>query len=149
VRFYTKVLGMHAGAIQPPNPIHGRSCGIYPNVNASVGLHFFEQAHAQALQPPPEMLQRLMFPSVGIHHIAFALPDAAGTQRLLERLLAWGIATPAIMDQDDVYNLLFLHNNGLLLEANWQVNQQKHQLGWLGAAVSQQYCCFCQFQPRR
>jgi catechol 2,3-dioxygenase-like lactoylglutathione lyase family enzyme len=119
VRFYTELLGMHAEAIQPPNPIHGRTCTIYPSVNATVGLHFFEQADAQVLQPHPEMLQRLMFPSVGVHHIALALSDAAAGQRLQERLQTKGIATTPIMDQGDVHNLLFLDNNGLLLEANW------------------------------
>jgi catechol 2,3-dioxygenase-like lactoylglutathione lyase family enzyme len=118
IRFYTDVLGMHASDIAPANPIHGRTCTIKPISNASSELHFFE-ADAQAIQPDPEMLQRLMFPMVGVHHIAFSLPDAATGLRLQERLQAAGIDTTPVMDQGDVYNLLFHDNNDVLLEANW------------------------------
>ena len=113
------MLGMHAADIAPANPIHGRTCTIKPSPNASSELHFFEQADAQPLAPHPDMLQRLMFPTSGIHHIAFALPDGAAGERLQERLQVAGIPTTPVMDQGDVYNLLFHENNGLLLEANW------------------------------
>jgi catechol 2,3-dioxygenase-like lactoylglutathione lyase family enzyme len=118
VRFYSEVLGMHAEEVQPPNPIHGRTCTIKPGANATVELHFFEQADAQPLQPPPDML-KLMFPRVGVHHIAFGLPDTAAAQRLLERLQVLVIVTTPIMDQGETYNLLFHDNNELMLEANW------------------------------
>jgi catechol 2,3-dioxygenase-like lactoylglutathione lyase family enzyme len=119
IRFYTDVLGMHAADIAPATPIHGRTCMIEPRPNATSDLHFFEHADAQPIQLHPEMLQRLMFPTVGVHHIAFALPDAAAGLRLQERLQAAGIPTTPVMDQGDVYNLLFHDNNDLLLEANW------------------------------
>jgi catechol 2,3-dioxygenase-like lactoylglutathione lyase family enzyme len=119
IRFYTDILGMHAADIAPANPIHGRTCTIKPTPNAISELHFFEQADAQPLAPHPEMLQRLMFPTTGVHHIAFALPDAAAGVRLQERLQLAGIPTTPVMDQGDVYNLLFHDTNGLLLEANW------------------------------
>ena len=119
IRFYTDVLGMHAAAIAPANPIHGRTCTIKPCLNATSELHFFEQADAQPLAPHPEMLQRLMFPTSGVHHIAFALPDAAAGVRLQERLQLAGTPTTPVMDQGEVYNLLFHDTNGLLLEANW------------------------------
>jgi hypothetical protein len=51
--------------------------------------------------------------------MAFALPDATAGFRLQERLRAAGIPTTPVMDQGDVYNMLFHDNNGLLLEANW------------------------------
>ena len=119
IRFYTDVLGMHAADIAPANSLHGRTCTIKPSPNATSELHFFEQADAQPIQLHPEMLQRLMFPTVGVHHIAFALPDAAAGLRLQERLQAAGIPTTPVMDQGDRYNLLFHDNNDLLLEANW------------------------------
>jgi catechol 2,3-dioxygenase-like lactoylglutathione lyase family enzyme len=119
IRFYSDVLGMHAADIRPANPIHGRTCTIKPSPNATSELHFFEQADAQPIQLHPEMLQRLMFPTSGLHHIAFALPDAAAGKRLQERLQVAGIPTTPVMDQGDVYNLLFHDNNDLLLEANW------------------------------
>lgn len=120
IRFYTDVLGMHATDIAPANPIHGRTCTIKPSPTATSELHFFEQADAHPIQLHPEMLQRLIFPTVGAHHIAFALPDATAGSRLQERLQAAGISTTPVMDQGDVYNLLFQDNNDLLLEANWR-----------------------------
>jgi len=119
VRFYTNILGMYAADIRPARPIHGRTCTIKSSPNATSELHFFEQADAQPTQLDPEMLQRLMFPTVGVHHIAFALPDAVAGARLQERLQGASIPTTPVMDQGDVYNMLFHDNNGVLLEANW------------------------------
>jgi catechol 2,3-dioxygenase-like lactoylglutathione lyase family enzyme len=119
IRFYTDILGMYAADIAPANPIHGRTCTIKSSPNATSELHFFEQADAHPIQLDSEMLQRLMFPTVGLHHIAFALPDAAAGVRLQERLQVASIPMTPVMDQGDVYNLLFHDNNGLLLEANW------------------------------
>ena len=120
-RFYTDVLGMYADDIEPASTIHGRTCIIKlsPNATSDFHLHCFEQADAQPTQVHPEMLQRLMFPTVGVHHIAFGLPDAAAAERLQERLQAWSIPTTPVMDQGYVYNLLFNDNNDLSLEANW------------------------------
>lgn len=120
VRFYTEVLGMQADDINPPNPIHGRTCTIKPGPQAKVELHFFEQTDAQPLPSHPEILQRLMFPYVGVHHIAFLLPDAETGQQLQARLQAHDIVTTPVMDQGATYNFLFQDNNGLVLEANWQ-----------------------------
>jgi catechol 2,3-dioxygenase-like lactoylglutathione lyase family enzyme len=119
IRFYSGVLGMQAADIRPANSIHGRTCTIKPSPNATSELHFFEQADAQPIQLDPEMLQRLMFPTVGFHHMAFALPDTAAGIRLQERLRVASIPMTPVMDQGDVYNLLFHDTNGLLLEANW------------------------------
>jgi hypothetical protein len=55
----------------------------------------------------------------GVNSIILRLPDAAAAARLQERLQAWGIPTTPVMDQGDVYNLLFNDNNDLSLEANW------------------------------
>jgi catechol 2,3-dioxygenase-like lactoylglutathione lyase family enzyme len=52
VRFYTEVVGMQAADIQPPNPIHGRTCVIKPGVQAKVELHFFEDVEAA----PPSLV---------------------------------------------------------------------------------------------
>lgn len=122
VRFYTDVLGMQAGEIAPANPIHGRTCTIKPSADAVSELHFFEQAEAQPLQVHPEMLQQLIFPIVGVHHIAFMLPDAAEGLKVQERLHALDIEMTPVMDQGDIYNFLFLDNNSLLLEVNWPKN---------------------------
>ena len=119
VRFYTEVLGMQAEAVKPPNPIHGRTCSVKPGAYASAELHFFEQVDAQPLQEQPFMLQRMQFPAVGVHHIAFALPNAAAAQQLQNHLQNWKIATTPVMDHGEEYNLLFHDNNGLILEANW------------------------------
>jgi catechol 2,3-dioxygenase-like lactoylglutathione lyase family enzyme len=119
IRFYTEVLGMQADDINPPNPIHGRTCTIKPGAEAKVELHFFEQPDAQPLPSHPEILQRLMFPYVGVHHIAFLLPDAETGRQLQGRLQAHDIVTTPVMDQGASYNFLFQDNNGLILEANW------------------------------
>jgi catechol 2,3-dioxygenase-like lactoylglutathione lyase family enzyme len=120
VQFYTEVLGMQAESIKPPNPIHGRTCLIKAGPIAKVELHFFEQADAQPLSTHPEILQRLIFPSVGLHHIAFLLPDAETGQQLQERLQSRGIVMTPVMDQGGSYNFLFQDNNGLVIEANWR-----------------------------
>lgn len=119
VRFYSEVLGMQADGINPPNPIHGRTCSIKPGPGAKVELHFFEQLEAQPLPSHPEILQRLMFPYVGVHHLAFSLPDAETGRQLQDRLQAQNIMTTPVMDQGPLYNFLFQDNNGLVLEATW------------------------------
>ena len=119
VRFYTEVLGMQADDIKPPNPIHGRTCTIKPGSEAKVELHFFEQADAQPISNHPEIGQGLKFPYVGVHHIAFLLPDAGTGQQLYERLQTQEVVMTQVMDQGAVYNFLFKDNNGLMLEANW------------------------------
>ena len=102
---------------QPGYQNRSATCIIKLSQNAisDFHLHFFEQADAQPIEVHPEMSQRLMFPTVGVHQIAFALPDAAAAARLQERLEAWGIPTTPVMDQGDVYNLLFNDNNDLSL----------------------------------
>jgi catechol 2,3-dioxygenase-like lactoylglutathione lyase family enzyme len=119
VRFYAEVVGMQAADIQPPNPIHGRTCVIKPGLEAKVELHFFEDTQAVPLPSHPDILQRLMFPYVGVHHLAFLLPNAEEGQQLYARLNARGMVTTPVMDQGALYNFLFQDNNGLVLEANW------------------------------
>jgi catechol 2,3-dioxygenase-like lactoylglutathione lyase family enzyme len=119
VRFYTEIIGMQAGDIQPPNPIHGRTCVVKPGSGAMVELHFFEDAETAPLPSHPEILQRLMFPYAGVHHLAFLLPDTESGQQLYARLDAQKIAMTPVMDQGEVFNFLFLDNNGLVLEATW------------------------------
>lgn len=65
------------------------------------------------------MLKRLMFPNIGVHHIAFLLPDEETGRKLQERLQTLDIVSTPVMDQGDLYNFLFQDNNGLILEANW------------------------------
>lgn len=120
VKFYTEILGMQAEDIKPPSPIHGRTCIIKAGPEAKVELHFFEQTDAQPLSSHPETLQRLIFPSVGVHHIAFLLPGAEAGQLLQERLQTRGIVMTPVMDQGASYNFLFQDNNGLVIEANWR-----------------------------
>lgn len=105
IRFYTDVLGLQAADILPATTLHSRHCAIKPDPSATSHLHFFEDTAARPIALAPEMLQRLLFSMVGVHHIAFALSDAATASRLQERLQVAGIPTTPVMDQGVIYNL--------------------------------------------
>ena len=67
-----------------------------------------------------EIDHKLIFPSVGVYHIAFSLPDAETGRKLQERLQTQGIVMTPVRDQGASYNFLFQDNNGLVIEANWR-----------------------------
>ena len=117
--FYGTILGMQPGDILPPNPLHGRHCLIPLDAAATSFLHFFEQPGA-ALHPYP-LDRGLVFPRElgALHHLSLALPDEAAGLALHAALAARGIGLTPVMDQGPVRNVLFLDNNGILLEAAW------------------------------
>lgn len=115
VEFYRDVLDMRILFVAPAGDIHGRHAGIQPGEGAFV--HFFEVPNVQ-LFPPPDLTTMHWMPGA-IHHIAFGVPDEAAALALKARLESLNIATTGIMDQGNTYNLVFLDNNGIPLEANW------------------------------
>ena len=123
MHFYQEVLGMELLAVAPANPMHGRHCALRPGSNAEHGgyLHFFEYAGAPLFEPHDRSLQASVFDpgSTFLSHISFTLPDEMAAHALQRRLSAHGVPMTPIMEQGDVYNLVFLDNNGLALEAAW------------------------------
>lgn len=122
-RFYQEVLGMELLFVTPANALHGRHCGLRPGSTAAqIGfLSFFEYAAAPLFGPEDRSLQVSVFDpgSTFLSHISFTLPDEAAGQALRHRLSAYGVPTTPIMEQGDLYNMVFLDNNGLALEAAW------------------------------
>ena len=57
--------------------------------------------------------------TVGVQHIAFALPDEAAGIELRERLKESGVESTDVGSVGPIRNTLFFDNNGLLLEATW------------------------------
>lgn len=123
MHFYQEVLGMELLFVAPANPLHGRHCGLRPGSNAAqvAYLHFFEYAGAALFGPHDRSLQASVFDpgSTFLSHISFTLPDAMAGNALQSRLSAHGVPMTPVMEQGDVYNLVFLDNNGLALEAAW------------------------------
>ena len=117
VQFYREVLDMQIMFTAPAGDIHGRHAGINIGTGSVGFLHFFENPSAEIV-PPPDLMTMHWMPGA-IHHVAFGLPDEAAALTLQAKLDALNIATSEVMDQGDTYNLLFLDNSGILLEANW------------------------------
>ena len=123
IHFYQEVLGMELLLVAPANPLHGRHCGLRPGGNAAqIGyLHFFEYAGAPLFGPHDRSLQASVFDpgSTFLSHISFTLPDELAGHALRKRLSAHDVPMTPIMEQGDIYNMVFLDNNGLALEAAW------------------------------
>ena len=123
MHFYQQVLGMELLFDIPANELHGRHCGLRPgSAAAQIGyLSFFEYAAAPLFAPQDRSLEVSVFDpgSTFLSHISFTLPDAMAGHVLQDRLRAYGVPTTPIMEQGDVYNIVFLDNNGLALEAVW------------------------------
>ena len=123
IHFYQEVLGMELLRVAPANPLQGRHCGLRPGGTAAQAayLHFFEYAGAPLFGPDDRSLQVSVFDpgATFLSHISFTLPNAMAGNALQRRLSAHGVPMTPIMEQGDVYNLVFLDNNGLALEAAW------------------------------
>jgi catechol 2,3-dioxygenase-like lactoylglutathione lyase family enzyme len=116
IQFYKDVLGMQLLFVAPAGELHGRHAGLHPGGDF-LGLHFFEMLTAQIFRPP-DLRQMYWLPGA-LHHISFALPDEKAAQVFRSRLLTHGVTMSEIMDQGNLQNMVFLDNNGILLEAAW------------------------------
>ncbi len=119
IRFYRDVLGLVVAFVAPATEMHGRHAMIAVDGGEGSFLHFFEQPNA-AIHPYP-LATGLVFPRElgALHHVALALPDEAAGLALRARLHGLGLPVTEVMDQGPVRDVLFLDNNGLLLEAAW------------------------------
>ncbi len=116
IEFYRDILGMEVTAVAPANEMHGRHAAAKPG-GSYVGLHFFEQRDVKLFNPPD--LKTMYWLHGAYHHISFALPDEAAGLAFRDQLAAQGIEMTPVMDQGDVYNLLFQDVHGMLLEIAW------------------------------
>jgi catechol 2,3-dioxygenase-like lactoylglutathione lyase family enzyme len=113
---------MKIAAVGPADPPMGRDCIVTVGGAGQSHIHFFEQVGAQA---PPSDPENLMAPppgGIGVHHVAFGLPDEAAALALRERLRTHGLPMTEIMDQGPFRDMLFRDNNGVLIEAAWPSN---------------------------
>ena len=130
-RFYGEVLGMEVGDTieRDAQGAVSRHRFIRPGGEESWGLHFFESPEAKA-HPSAHSIDRVaLMGTVGVQHIAFALPDEAAGIGLRERLKASGVESTEIGSAGPIRNTLFFDNNGLLLEATWPKPQQRGGVG--------------------
>lgn len=121
VRFYEDILGMSAGDVieRTAQGAVSRHCFIRPGESESWGLHFFESPGAGPHVAAGMIDRESLMGTVGVQHVAFALPDEAAGTSLRERLEDGGVETTEIGSVGPVRNTLFFDNNGLLLEATW------------------------------
>ena len=122
IRFYHDVLGMEIMFTAPAGDLHGRHCAIRPGGDPDrLGLHFFEYSQAPFYGPEDRSLVAAVFDpgATFLSHISLALPDEASGLALRERLIRHHVVMTPIMDQGDIWNMGFLDNNGLPLEAAW------------------------------
>ena len=122
MRFYREVLGMKVTFIGPAGELHGRHCVIWPGGDPDrLGLHFFEYPKAPLFGSEDRTLETAFFDpgATFLSHISLALPDEAAGLALQERLTRHNVAMSPIMDQGGIWNIAFLDNNGLPLEAAW------------------------------
>ena len=122
IRFYRDVLGMEVTFIAPPGELHGRHCAIRPGGDPShLGIHFFEYPQAPLFRPEDRPLETAFFDpgATFLSHISLALPNEAAGLALRERLTHHNVVMSPIMDQGGIWNVAFLDNNGLPLEAAW------------------------------
>jgi catechol 2,3-dioxygenase-like lactoylglutathione lyase family enzyme len=122
IRFYCDVLGMEIIFTAPAGDIHGRHGAIRPGGDSDrLGLHFFEYPKAPLYGPEDRSLVAAVFDpgATFLSHISLALPDEAAGLALQERLSRHHVVMSPIMDQGAIWNMAFLDNNGLVLEAAW------------------------------
>ncbi len=119
--FYQDVLGMRVLFTAPAGDMHGRHAGIHVG-GQYIGLHFFEMPTAQIFAPPD--LSTMHWLPGALHHISIALPDEAAGLAFQERLQTHGIPMTPVMDQGDLWNIVFLDNNGMMVEAAWPKPEQ-------------------------
>jgi catechol 2,3-dioxygenase-like lactoylglutathione lyase family enzyme len=120
-RFYGEVLGMSVGDLieRDAQGTVSRHRFIRPGGDESWGLHIFESPDAEPHPSAHSIDRDNLMGTVGVQHIAFALPDEAAGIELRERLKESGVESTAIGSVGPIGNTLFFDNNGLLLEATW------------------------------
>ena len=120
-RFYGEVLGMSVGDLieRDAQGTVSRHLFIRPGGDESWGLHFFESPDAEPHATGNRIDRDALMGTVGVQHIAFALPDEAAGIELRERLKESGVESTEIGSVGPIRNTLFFDNNGLLLEATW------------------------------
>lgn len=116
IQFYDEVLGMEAGPLLQTNA--GSHCFLKPGESESWGLHFFEKPDAHIFTDPDLLNGFVLLPGA-LQHIAFALPDESAALALLDRLQTCGIKNTGINTIGPIKNILFMDNNGILLEATF------------------------------
>jgi catechol 2,3-dioxygenase-like lactoylglutathione lyase family enzyme len=122
IGFYQEVLGMEVLFIAPAGDLHGRHCALRPGTAPDrLGLHFFEYPHAPVFNSHDRSLETSVFDpgATFLSHISFALPNEQAGLALRDRLTNHNVAMTPIMEQGDLWNMVFLDNNGLALEAAW------------------------------
>lgn len=121
IRFYCDVLGMQVGEIYQARGGKNRHCFIKPGMTDAQGVHFWEVPGAQ-LPPPVESLEWHQPETVTagmLLHLAFALSNEAAALALRERLRQQQVQMGEINDLGSLRNMVFLDNNGVMLEAIW------------------------------
>jgi catechol 2,3-dioxygenase-like lactoylglutathione lyase family enzyme len=116
ITFYRDILGMKFLFIAPASDMHGRHAAFLPG-EGYLGLHFFEVQDAQIFTPPN--LDTMHWLPGALHHIALAIPDEEAALKLRQHLAAHNVQMTEIMEQGPTRNMIFLDNNGIVLEANW------------------------------
>ena len=121
VRFYRDFLGMQAGEVvdRTAQGAVSRHCFIKPGEAETWGLHFFESPDAQPRAAAGRLDDESLLGTVGMQHVAFALPGEAEGLTLRERLRRAGVETTEVGSIGQNRNTLFFGNNGLLLEVTW------------------------------
>ena len=122
LHFYSEVLGIQAGEIYEAGGGKTRHCFIKPGNTFAQGLHFWE-APGAPLPPPIESLewQKPETITAGMFlHLAFALPDETAGLALHERLSQYHVQMGEINDLGSLRSMVFLDNNGVMLEAIWR-----------------------------
>jgi hypothetical protein len=71
------------------------------------------------LTPGRKLDDESLLGTVGMQHVAFALPDEVAGLALRQRLREAGVETTDVGSIGSIRNTLFSDNNGLLLEATW------------------------------
>ncbi|GIO29439.1 MULTISPECIES: VOC family protein [Paenibacillus] len=130
IRFYEDVLGMKAGNIYPAMKQRGRHCFIKPGDTDAWGLHFFEYPDAE-ITSSADAIRRLMddpgsadlyrFVPGALQHIAFALASEQEAMTLRQTLQQLGIVMTDIYGQGAIRNFIFVDQNGVQIEAAWEV----------------------------
>lgn len=118
IHFYRDVLDMQMLFEAPAGDMHGRHSAFLPG-SGYVGLHFFETEDAQIFSPEEFGSDKMQWFPGALHHIAIAIPDEEAALKLRDRLASHNVQMTKFMNQGPTRNMIFLDNNGILLEANW------------------------------
>jgi catechol 2,3-dioxygenase-like lactoylglutathione lyase family enzyme len=121
IRFYVEVLGLGLVTLIPASGARPRHCllAVDSGDTSKDWLHFFEQPDA-TIVPYPLERGAVFPPELGaLNHVALSLPDEASGAALQARLQGLGVPVTDVNTMGPVRNILFLDNNGLLLEAAW------------------------------